>query len=611
MGHNSASPAASPAPMLFELLIFLCAAVIGVPLFRRLGLGSVLGYLVAGLVIGPYGLGLISDVDSLLHFSEFGVVLLMFIIGLELQPKRLWLLRRTVFGLGGAQVLVTGLVLGGLALAAGLSWAAAAIAGFSLALSSTAFVLQMLGERNELVLRHGRAAFGVLLFQDLAVIPLLALVPVIGGSSAASSGDFWPQFLKIAAALALVFGLGRYAIRPLFRQVASARTPEVFTAAALLVIVGAALLMDAVGLSMSLGAFLAGVLLADSEYRHQLQVDIEPFKGLLLGLFFIAVGMSVNLTLLLESPVPLLAMAAALIVVKAVLLYGLARIMGYEHASARPLAVALAQGGEFAFVLFALAQTSGALAPDEVQRMILVVTLSMMATPLLYNAQAKLAQRNTEPVFDTIDAPEHPVIIAGFSTFGQIVGRILRVRKIGFTVLEKDHSQVDFVRRFGSKVYYGDASRLELLRAAHADKARYIVVTISDPQASLQVVQTVRRHFPNLTIFAAASSRRHVLQLADLGVRNIVRRSYNSSLEMTKRLLIESGVEEAEVERTVAVFRKHDEALLARQQAMLHDEQGMIQTAQDAALELEQLFESDRTRSDHSPPKPATETPSS
>lgn len=610
MGHNSLSPAASPVPMLFELLIFLCAAVIGVPLFRRLGLGSVLGYLVAGLVIGPYGLGLISDVDSLLHFSEFGVVLLMFIIGLELQPKRLWLLRRTVFGLGGAQVLVTGLVLGGLALAAGLSWAAAAIAGFSLALSSTAFVLQMLGERNELVLRHGRAAFGVLLFQDLAVIPLLALVPVIGGASAASAGDFWPQFLKIAAALALVFGLGRYAIRPLFRQVASARTPEVFTAAALLVIVGAALLMDAVGLSMSLGAFLAGVLLADSEYRHQLQVDIEPFKGLLLGLFFIAVGMSVNLTLLLESPLALLAMAVTLIAVKAVLLYGLARMMGYEHASARPLAVALAQGGEFAFVLLALAQTSGALAPDEVQRIILVVTLSMMATPLLYNWQAKLAQRSSEPVFDTIDAPEHPVIIAGFSTFGQIVGRILRVRKIGFTVLEKDHSQVDFVRRFGSKVYYGDASRLELLRAAHADKARYIVVTISDPQASLQVVQTVRRHFPKLAIFAAASSRRHVLQLADLGVRNIVRRSYNSSLEMTRRLLIESGIDEVEVDRTVAVFRKHDEALLARQQAMLHDEQGMIQTAQDAALELEQLFESDRTRSDH-PPQTAAETPSS
>ena len=590
--------------MLFDLTVFLCAAVISVPLFRRLGLGAVLGYLVAGILIGPQLLGLISDVDNLLHFSEFGVVLLMFIIGLELQPQRLWLLRRLVFGLGGLQVLVTGAVLTALGLLLGFSTTAAVVAGYALALSSTAFVLQMLGERNELTHRHGRAAFGVLLFQDLAVIPMIAVLPLLGSTEPAVAGTFWPSFLKIVAALALVFGLGRYAMRPLFRQIAMAKTPEVFTAAALLVVVASALLMDAVGLSMSLGAFLAGVLLADSEYRHELQGNIEPFKGLLLGLFFIAVGMSVNLQLVMDAPGVLLGGALLLMLVKAAVLWLLARMMGQSAATARPLSLALAQGGEFAFVLFALAQQTGALDTALAQSLTVVVTLSMMATPLIYKLQARFSERSAEPVYDTIEAPEHPIIIAGFSTFGQIIGRLLRLQQIGFTVLEKDHSQVDFVRRFGSKVYYGDAGRLELLRAAHADKARFMVITISDPAASLQVAQTVRKHFPGLTVLAAASSRRHVLQLRDLGVKHIVRRSFFSSMEMTRRLLLEQGLEGEEVERTLALFRKNDEALLDRQQAMLHDEHGMIQTAQQAAQELEQLFESDRSKSRSEPTAP-------
>ena len=581
--------------MLHDVAIFLTAAVLSVPLFRRLGLGSVLGYLVAGLLIGPYGLGLIADVESLLHFSEFGVVLLLFIIGLELQPKRLWRLRRLVFGLGGAQVLVTGSLITAVAMALGLSTPASVVAGFGLALSSTAFVLQMLGERAELNTLHGRAAFGVLLFQDLAVIPLLALVPLLAGQQAAAAGESAGlAALKILAAFSLAFAFGRFAMRPLFTQVASARTPEVFTAAALLVVIGAALLMEAVGLSMSLGAFLAGVLLADSEYRHQLQMDIEPFKGLLLGLFFIAVGMSVNLELVRAQPLLLLGMAAGLILIKALVILAIARYSGYRGSTALALAVGLAQGGEFAFVLFALAQQSGVLALEQAQQLVVAVTLSMMARPLLYGWQVRLNARSKEPQYDSIDAPEHEVIIAGFSTFGQVFGRILLSKKITFTVLEKDHSQVDFVRKFGSKVYYGDASRLELLRAAHAGSAKYLVITISDADASLAVARTVRKHFPKLKIFAAAASRRHVLQLDELGVHQIIRRSYFSSLELTRRLLIGLGHSEEEAAATVQMFRSHDEALLERQKAVMHDEKKLIQTAREAAEELEQLFESDR-----------------
>ncbi|MEQ1438440.1 monovalent cation:proton antiporter-2 (CPA2) family protein [Fontimonas sp. SYSU GA230001] len=582
--------------MLADIALFLAAAVLIVPLFLRLRLGAVLGYLSAGIAIGPHGLNLIGGTQDVLHFAEFGVVLLLFIVGLELQPSRLWTLRRMVFGLGGAQVAVTGALLFVVVLWIGVDWRAATVAGLGLAMSSTAFVLQMLAERKELATHHGRAAFATLLFQDLAVIPMLALVPLLASSAELDAASGWWQTLKILVAFALVIFSGRYVVHPLMRAVAAVQTPELFTAAALLIVIATALAMDAAGLSMSLGAFLAGMLLSDSEFRHQLQADIEPFKGMLLGLFFIAVGMSADIGLLLADPLLLLELTAGLMLAKASILYVLGRASGLAPAAGRAYAAALAQGGEFAFVLFSVAVGAGVMSPQTAALLVVVVTLSMIATPLLYAAQARVRRPDAAMSYDTIDAPERTVLIAGFGPVGQIIARILRIKRIPFTVLDKDSQQVDFVRRFGNKIFYGDAGRLDLLRAAHADKASLFVLTIPDIEASLQVAGVVRRHFPNLRIFAIAVNRLHALRLMDLGITDVVRRSFFSSLEMSRELLQALGSSEDEARHIVETFREHDEATLKRQQAVAHDEKLFIQTAQDAARELEQLFEQDAKR---------------
>jgi monovalent cation:proton antiporter-2 (CPA2) family protein len=579
--------------MLHDVAIFLAAAVIAVPLARRLGLGSLLGYLGAGIVIGPWGLKLVTDVDSILDFSEFGVVLLLFVIGLELQPERLWRLRGPIFGIGGAQVVLTTAALAAAALAFGVPAGAALIAGYGLAMSSTAFVLQMLSERDELATREGSIAFSILLFQDLAVIPFIALVPILAGQAEAVAAA---PVLRALGVIALVVVAGRYALRPALRILAATRVPEIFTAAALLVVVGTALLMEAVGLSMSLGAFLAGVLLAESEYRRALQADLEPFKGMLLGLFFIAVGMSVNLGLLLERPLDILGLVAGMVALKAAILFGLGRAAKLKNEGARALGAAVSQGGEFAFVMFGLAVAAGLLEAPLHQLLLVVVTLSMAVTPPLYALQRRFREPLAGPAFDTIDGPSAPVIVAGFGPFGQIVGRLLRVKKVRFTVLEKDVAQVDFVRRYGNKIYYGDAARLELLRAAGADRATVLVISISRVETSLAIADSVRRNFPKLRIFAVANDRNHALRLMDLGVEYVVRRAYFSSLEMSRRLLIEMGEAEAAAARAIETFRQHDEATLLKQQAIFRDEQQLIQTAQQAARELEQLFEADQEK---------------
>jgi len=581
--------------MLHDVAIFLAAAVIAVPLARALGLGSVLGYLAAGLAIGPWGLALVTDVDSILRFSEFGVVLLLFVIGLEMQPERFWRLRGAVFGSGGAQMLATGLALGGIAMALGAGAGAALIAGFGLAMSSTAFVLQMLGERDELGTREGLLAFAILLFQDLAVVPFLALLPLMAGAGSAQPLEAGPV-LRALGVIVVVVVAGRYALRPVLRRVARANVPEIFTAAALLVVVATALLMEGVGLSMSLGAFLAGVMLAESEFRHELQAAIDPFKGLLLGLFFIAVGMSVNLGVLLREPLVILGLVVGLVLVKGAILYGLGRAAHLPADGARALAAAVSQGGEFAFVLFGLAAAAGLIDALLHDRLLVVVTLSMAASPLLYTWQARYREPVQGPPYDPIDGAAAPVIIAGFGPFGQIVGRLLRVKKIPFTVLEKSVEQVDFVRRFGSKIYYGDAARLELLRAAHAAQARVLVISISRVETSLAIAEAARRHFPKLRIFAVANDRNHALRLMDLGVKDVIRRAYFSSLEMSRRLLVAMGEDEARAQRAVETFHRHDEATLLKQQTVFRDEGQLIQTAQDAARELETLFESDREK---------------
>jgi voltage-gated potassium channel Kch len=458
-------------------------------------------------------------------------------------------------------------------------------------MSSTAFVLRLLEERGELDSREGQASFAVLLFQDLAVIPFLALLPMLSGGHAALS------WVDIGRATSVIFGVvvaGRYLLRPALRLLAASAVTEIFTAAALLVVVGTALLMSTVGLSMALGAFLAGVLLADSEFRHELQADIEPFKGLLLGLFFIAIGMSVNLGLIAERPLVVAGAVGGVALIKFAALYGLARAARLPADAARAFAVGLSAGGEFAFVLFALAGGAGLIDQGTRELLVVIVTLSMMVTPPLYALQARFRREPVGPPFDAIDAPPVPVLLAGFGPFGQIIGRVLRLKKIGFTVLEKNVQQVDVVRRFGSTIYYGDAARIELLRAARADRASIFVISIANPAISLQIAETVRRNFPNLRIFAVANDRNHVLRLMDLGIKDVIRRAYFSSLEMSRRLLVTLGHKEEAATRVLDTFRRHDEETLLKQQAVYRDETKLIQSSQEAARELEQLFEADR-----------------
>lgn len=578
-----------------EAAIFLGTAIIAVPLFRRLGFGSVLGYLAAGIAIGPWGLGLVEDGENILNFAELGVVFLLFIIGLELQPSRLWVLRKQVFGLGLAQVLATGVALTGGGILLGFDRNVAVLTGFGLALSSTAFVLQMLAEKKQLTTVHGRSAFAVLLFQDLAVIPLLALVPLLATAPIGDRGTASGQVLISIALIVAVFAGGRFLLRPVFRAIARWGTEETFTAAALLVVIGAALLMESANISMALGAFLAGMLLADSEYRHQLEADIAPFKGLLLGLFFIAVGMGANLDLLGSRWVTVLAFTGGLLAVKAAIMFLLARLFGLGKEPARNLSLILPQGGEFAFVLFAAALSYQVIGRAEAELATLVITLSMAATPLLFLLNERvltpwLGTGKRRP-FDAMPDEEKSVVIAGFGRVGQIIGRILSMRGIPFTAIDSSVEQVDIVRRFGNKVYYGEAHRLEILRAARVDSCTLLVVAIEDPEESLKTVKMVRRHFPDVRIFARARNRYHALRLMDMGIEYLIRDTLLSSLELSRRVLQGIGDSPVEAAESVEVFEAFDSALLQRQQAVQHDEGQFIQTTKEAAEELRELFE--------------------
>ncbi len=590
-------------PMLVQIAIFLFAAMIAVPLSRKLGLGAVLGYLGAGMIIGPWGLALIDDVETMLHVSEFGVILLLFIIGLELQPSRLWVLRKQVFGLGSAQVLITGLVLGAIALALGWTWQAALVTGLGLALSSTAFVLQTLAEKKQLTTRHGREGFAILLFQDLAVIPLLASLPFLAHSLSAQTatargGSGWLDAAKAVGIIAALIFSSRFLIRPLFRAVATHGGREIFTATALFLVVGVTLLMDVAGLSASLGAFLAGMLLADSEYRHELEANIEPFKGLLMGLFFIAVGMSANLGLLAQQPLQIATIVAGMIAIKFVLLYVISRVTGTAAPSARKLALALAQGGEFAFVLFAAAAAAGIIAAAVSQLLVVAVTVSMLIAPLLFVLEDKvlapaLDHKDTRE-FDTIEAPQGHVVIAGYGRVGQIVARVLSLKGIPFVALEKDADQVDTVRRFGGKLYFGDATRVELLHAANVGNARLFVLAIDDPEDSVKCAERVLHHFPGVTIIARARNRSHAHRLADMGVLRYYRETWHSSLEMALQSLLQLRVSPSDAAIAIAKFRDHDLALLKRQHAIYTDDNKLMQSTREASEELLSLYEADR-----------------
>jgi glutathione-regulated potassium-efflux system ancillary protein KefC/glutathione-regulated potassium-efflux system protein KefB len=588
---------------LSQTALLLGAAVLAVSIFRLLRLSSILGYVAAGMVIGPWGFRLVSDVPSIMSFAEFGVVLLLFIIGLELQPTRLWVMRRNVFGLGSAQVILCAVLLGLAGWLLGLQLIPALLVGFGLSLSSTPLVLQLLAERAQLKSAHGRAAFGILLFQDLAVLPVLAALPLIAPLSAEAAGEGsgiinLPKLLAIMAAI--VVG-GRLLLRPALRIVARLKVTEVFTAAALLTVIATAILAREAGLSMSLGAFLAGVLLADSEFRHELEADLEPFKGLLLGLFFVAVGMAANLGLLQSEPMRVIAVTTLFLAIKLGAITALGRASGHSGQSAWKLGFTLPAGGEFAFVLFTLAARERIIDRDLADLLVLAVTLSMMLGPLLlilYDAlQSRLGGEPARP-FDGIDESENRVIIAGFGRFGQIVARVLAARRIKFTALDSNQTHVDFVRKFGNKVYYGDASRLDLLRAAGAETATIFVLAIDDVDASVRTAELVHEQFPRLKIFARARNRQHAFALKDIGVRYIIRETYVSSLEMAATVLESLGDPSASAKALVRKFRQHDEATFDAQYAVKDDETKFLATSREAASQLEQLFTADEAKAE-------------
>lgn len=581
---------------LAETAVMLAAVVITVPIARRLGLGAVLGYLAAGVAIGPAGFDFVTGADALLHAAEFGIVLLLFIIGLELQPSRLWTMRHAVFGFGLAQVVITGGALALIARFAGFDVAAASLIGLALSLSSTAFALQTLAEKQQLTTRHGRLAFATLLFQDLVAIPLIALVPLLGGQA---SGPMGTTGLLAGAEklvlLALLMVAGRYPLRLAFRLVTRARVQEVFTAAALLTVIGTALLMTAAGFSAALGAFVAGVLLADCEYRHALQADLEPFKGLLLGLFFLAVGMSLNVAMIAAEPFAIALLVGALVVVKVAVLYPLARMAELPKAGAWRLAGVLSQGGEFAFVIFTAAAAAAVLPVEQRDRLIVVITLSMVTTPFLLGLIEAVARRHRVDAGPREPPPgdEHQVIIAGFGRVGQIVARVLRAKRIAFTALDASPEQADFVARYGNKIYYGDASRLELLTAAGADKAVVFVLAIDDVEASVRTAETVVRHFPHLKIYARARNRQHAYRLMELGVAAIWRETLLSSIELTRAVLTGLGLPDYEAERACRTFRSHDEQQLATTFGRHRDDAELRALARKSAEELEELFAQD------------------
>jgi len=582
---------------LIQVAVFLAAAAIAAPLGRTLRMGAVLGYLAAGIVIGPYVLGplyALNDVGAVLQFGEFGVVMLLFVIGLELRPVRLWAMRSAIFGLGTAQLIATSLVLAALGMALGLSLAQALFIGLALSLSSTAFALQVLEEKGELTTRHGRLAFAVLLFQDLAAIPLIALVPLFALGAAEPTMDVKTAVIAIGTILGVIV-VGRFLLSRLYRIVAATGVREAMTATVLLTVVGVALVMEAVGLSAALGSFIAGALLADSEYRHQIEADIAPFEGLLLAVFFIAVGMSIDLGVLASEPGSLIAIVLVLVAVKAAILYLLGRWWGLDSKGARRLGLVISQGGEFAFVLFGAGVLEGVIDRHVANLLTLAVTLSMAATPLLLLIDDAIARalKPAPPDYEMPPGGDQHVIVAGFGRFGQIVARVLRARQIPFTALDSNVEQVDFVKRFGAQIYYGDAGRLDILRAAGADKARAFVLAIDDVEGSMRVAEMVRTHFPDLPIYARARDRTHVHRLMDLGVEIIERETFLAALELTKDLLRGLGLKEGEVRRLTDTFKRLDEKRLYEDYQYYTDLEKVRANAQSQAKELEELFARD------------------
>jgi glutathione-regulated potassium-efflux system ancillary protein KefC len=583
--------------LLLNALVYLTAAVIAVPLAKRFGLGAMLGYLVAGIAIGPWGFGFVSEVEDILHFSEFGVVLLLFLIGLELDPKRLWSLRKPIFGWGTMQVGIVTAALCAIGMLFELDWKTVLIASLGLSLSSTAVALATLGERNLLATPAGSASFSILLFQDIAAIPMIAIVPLLGIAAAEGGGIGWTGILQATGVVMVLIVGGRYMVRPLLRLIAKTALREIFTAFALLLVIGIGLLMQSVGVSMALGTFLAGVLLADSEYRHALESDLEPFKGLLLGLFFIAVGMSVDFGVFLSRPLFILGLVAGFLVVKTGVLYGLGRHFGIPRSQRLLFAFILSQGGEFAFVVFGAAAAARVFTPEVSSILIVVVAMSMVLTPVLLLWHDKVIaprfQAGKKRPDDAIEENEGHVIIVGFGRFGQIIGRLLHANQIGLTILDHDPDQIELLRTFGFKVFYGDATRIDLLHAAGVAKARALVVAIDNIDDSLKLVEAVRGEFPHLPILARARNVTHYYDLLDRGVTIVERETFEAALLMGRKVLHALGFGAYQARRAAMKFRTHNIDSLFAVYPYYKDQKQFVSMARQARDELTEMFARD------------------
>lgn len=580
-----------------QALIYLAVAVIAVPISKRLGLGSVLGFLCAGIVIGPFGFKLISNVKTILSFSEFGVVLLLFLVGLELNVTRLWKLRRSILGMGTVQVLLTTIVVTAIGIAAKIPFAIALTIGMGFGMSSTAIALQTLKEKNLLSTATGQASFSVLLFQDLAVIPLMALLALLAPKTTAGHIN-WIAVIKGIGIIISFIILSRFLLRPILRYIAQTDLREIFVAFSLLLVLGTALLMESIGLSMALGTFLAGVLLADSEYRHQLELDIEPFKGLLLGLFFIAVGMSINLHLFVSHLLLVLGVAVGIVFLKIILLYFIARSFRESQPDSQIFALALSQIGEFAFVLFSVASGNGILAPKTHALLNAIVATSMLTTPLLIMLYEKLIlpHMQLQKRIDSDVINEHSsVIIAGFGRVGSVIARLLHGKGIRTTIIDYDPNQIELVRRFGMKAYYGDISRLDLLHAAGAAEAKLIIFAIDNSTTTLQTIPLVKQNFPHLKILVRARGRSDAYEFIDIDMHPI-RETFDSALLMGELALRELGYGAYPAHRAAQQFKKHDEMLLKKNAKYRHDQKTLISIGHQGRIDLENLLNNEETR---------------
>jgi monovalent cation:proton antiporter-2 (CPA2) family protein len=596
---------------LIGAFVYLAAAVIAAPIATRLGLGSVLGYLIAGMALGPAAAGLIggSGGEDVMHFAEFGVIVMLFLVGLELQPSKLWELRKPILGLGGFQVIGVAAAIGGAALAVGLDWRTALVTGLILALSSTAIVLQSLQERGLMKSTAGKNVFSVLLFQDISVIPMLALLPLIAvshgtdeshGTSLIANLPAWAQALAVFGAVAGIILAGRYLMRPLFRMVAATHIREIFVAFALLIVVGITLLMQQVGLSAALGTFLAGVVLAESEYRHELEMDLDPFKGLLLAVFFISVGAGIDFGLIAGQPMMLAGLVAGFVAIKLIVQLVLAKTYGMANEDASRFSFSLAQGGEFAFVLISFVAGLGLLAQDQSALLVAIVAVSMALAPLLMLfddkiIQPRFAAKGISREADVIDEAEAQVIIAGYGRFGMTVGRLLQANGYKSVVLDHDTEQIDALRKFGYKLFYGDASRVDLLEAAGAGEAKILIVAVDDREKVNEIVEVAKKNFPNLRIFARVFDRVHAYELINMDVPDQYRELFDASVQMAEDVLVALGKHPYEAHRSAQLFKAHDRELVFRAARHVDDVDTLVDIARKGRAEITNVLETDRS----------------